>query len=145
MNSLMDIVTGCSNHLGWAPELRPGQQYWQAYQLEVAKLRKAIESGRRVPRQHATITNLALALEYSRRNRLPVHSPVTLLHRIPDALALAYTPPPVDDLDTAITRAVQWEKTHDDDQSLRWIHRLVRATGPGRRDVLVDWQQAHRG
>jgi hypothetical protein len=141
----LDIVTGCSNYLGWEPRLRPGQPYWEAYQLEVRKLRAAIESGRRIPKQQATLTNLALALEYSRRNHLPVHSPIALLHRIPEALALAYIPPAVSDLEAAITNAIAWEKTRDDDQSLRWIHRLVRASGPGRRDVMNDWKQAGRG
>lgn len=141
MTTLMDIVIGCENHLGWQPRPYPGKPGWYARSLEVMKLRKAIEQNRR----RTTLPQLSLALEYSRRKRLPVSSPINLLHRIDDALALANIPAPVSDTTRRITEAIQWEKDRDDTDSLRWIHLLARACGPGREDVLTEWQAAGRG
>lgn len=140
--TLLDIIIGCENFLGWTPPARPGVPAWKARTTEVYKLKNAMATK---PASIATIENLALALEYSRRKRLPIKSPITLLYRIPDALELANIDKPVSDLQAEIAAAIGWEKGCDDEGSLRWIHRLVRASGPGRGEVLQEWKAAGRG
>ena len=137
--TLMEIVVGCENYLGWQP--RPGIPMWQARSAEIGKLKRAISTGN----QQITIENLALALEYSRRKRIPISSPSGLLHRIGDALALAYTAPVPSEAALAIAEAIAWEQDRDDTDSLRWIHRLVRSAGPGQSAVLIEWEEAGRG
>lgn len=137
--TLMEIVVGCENYLGWQPG--PGVPMWKARSAEIGKLRKAIDRGNR----DVTLANLALALEYSRRKRIPIKSPSGLLHRIEEALELSYIPPAVSDLTAAITQAIGWEQDRDDEQSLRWIHRLTRAGGPARADVITEWKDSGRG
>lgn len=138
----MQIVVGCENYLGWQP---PSQSpsLNQARCLEVFKLKRAIASGN--PRRGITVEEIALALDYSRRKRLPVTSPLALLHRIPQALALAYRPTPVSDLAAQIAEAIDWERDRDDPDSLRWIYQLTRAHGPGRVEALEEWRTAGRG
>jgi hypothetical protein len=135
----MDIVTGCENYLGWQPN--PRQPLWKARSIEIAKLKRAIKDGPAT----TTIENLLLALEYSRRKRLPVTSPVGLAHRITEALALAYIPCTPCDVDERIREALQRERDRDDEHSLAWIYRLSRSSGPGRFEVLIEWEAAGRG
>ena len=91
----------------------------------------------------ATPRNLALALDFSRRRQLRVQSPVTLLYRISDALAFADNTPAANGTDQQITAAIRWEQGYDDDDSLRWIHRLTRSTAQV--EVLTEWRGAGRG
>lgn len=135
----MDIVTACENFLGWQPD--PHVPIWKARAREINKLQRAIGSGTK----NQTIANLRLALDYSRRKRLPIDSPYALLYRIPDALALAYIEPPMSDITRQINEAIRWEQGHDDAQSLRWIYRLTRCMGRGRDEVLDEWKAAGRG
>jgi hypothetical protein len=114
---------------------------WKARSAEIGKLKRAISASS----EEITIEHLALALEYSRRKRIPISSPSGLLHRIGDALALAYTAPTPSDAALAIADAIAWEQDRDDTESLRWIHRLVRCAGPGQADVLIEWSEAGRG
>ncbi len=136
---LQDIVVGCENYLGWQPA--PNLPHWKAVAIEINKLNRAIKKSP----QRTTIANLRLALDYSRRKQLPIDSPAALVHRIPDALALAYTPPPVSDTAADIEAAIRWEQGQDDPQSLRWIYRLTRSVGTGRDHVLAEWKAAGRG
>lgn len=139
----MAIVAACENQLGWQPPYQPDVPPQRTLSLEVYKLKKAMETSRF--RQLATPRNLALALEYSRQRRLPVKSPVGLLYRIPDALALASHTPTVAPIQERITASIRWEQARDDGDSLRWIHLLVRAAGPGQTEILQEWKQAGRG
>lgn len=141
MKTLTDLVIACENYLGFQPKYPPSVPRWRVLSLEVAKLKKAMAEN---PRLY-TFQNLQLALEYSRRKRLPIHSPKGLLYRIEDALELANVDKPISDLQAEITAAIGWEKDRDDDGSMRWIHRLVRAAGPGRIEVLDEWKAAGRG
>lgn len=143
MTTLIAIVEACENQLGWQPPYQPDVPPYRTRALEVHKLKKAMDTPRF--RQIATTRNLALALEFSRRRRLPVQSPVTLLYRIPDALAYADTTPAVSPVAMQITTAIRWEQAADDNDSLRWIHRLTRAAGPGQLDVLAEWEATGRG
>lgn len=140
MKTLTDIVIGCENFLGYIPPRKPGSPVWKARATEVVKLKKAMEG---VP--NATIENLALALEYSRRKRMGIKSPITLIFRIPDALELVYREKPMTDIATEIAAAIGWEKERNDELSLRWIHQLTRAAGPGRTEALSEWREASRG
>lgn len=135
----MDIVTACENFLGWQPA--PGIPIWKARAIEINKLQRAITSGTK----NQTLANLRLALDYSRRKRIPIDSPCALLHRIPDALKLAYIEPPMSDIASQINEAICWEQGRDDAQSLRWIYRLTRCMGRGRTEVLDEWKAAGRG
>lgn len=143
MTTLLDIVEACENQLGWQPPYRPDIPPYRTRAVEVHKLKKAMDTPRF--RQIANPHNLALALEFSRRRQLPVQSPVTLLYRIPDALVYANTSPVATSTAVRITTAIRWEQGVDDTDSLRWIHRLTRAVGPGQIDVLVEWKGAGRG
>lgn len=143
MTTLLEIVEACENQLGWAPPYQDSVPPFQTRALEVYKLKKAMAKPEF--QQVATPRNLALALEFSRRRQLSITSPVGLLYRIADALAYADTSPEATPIAVQIAAAVRWEQAHDDDQSLRWIHRLVRAAGPGQIDVLTEWKDAGRG
>lgn len=143
MTTLMAIVEACENQLGWQPPYQSHIPPHRTRALEVHKLKKAMTNPRF--EQIATAHNLALALEFSRRRHLSVQSPVTLLYRIPDALAYADTTPAATPIAALITAAIRWEQDVDDVDSLRWIHKLTRATGPGQVDILTDWTAAGRG
>lgn len=143
MTTLMAIVEACENQLGWQPPYKSDVPPFRTRALEVHKLRQAMTNPQFA--QMATPKNLALALEFSRRRKLPVHSPVTLLYRIPDALAYADTTPTATSVAQQIAAAIRWEQDVDDADSLRWIHRLTRAVGPGQVDILTDWKAAGRG
>jgi hypothetical protein len=143
MTTLMAIVEACENQLGWQPPYRPDVPPYRTRSLEVHKLRQAMTNPRFA--HMATLRNLALALEFSRRRQLPVQSPVTLLYRIPDALVYADTTPAATPVAQQVTVAIRWEQGIDDTHSLRWIHRLTRATGPGQVEVLTEWKAAGRG
>lgn len=143
MTTLLAIVEACENQLGWAPPYRDGVPHFQTRALEVHKLKKAMAKPEFS--ELATARNLALALEFSRRRQLPITSPVGLLYRIADALAYADDTPQASPIAVQIAAAVLWEQERDDDDSLRWIHKLVRAVGPGQFDVLTDWKDAGRG
>ena len=140
MTTLMDIITGCENQLGWQPA--PGVPMWKARSVEIGKLKKALASGQHC---NASIDNLALALEYSRRRRMPITSPSVLIHRIADAVALTYTPAPVSDITQQVTDAIRWEQELDDADAGYWIYRLMRSQGDGRLVVLQQWTAAGRG
>lgn len=143
MTTLMAIVEACENQLGWQPPYQPDVSPYRTRTIEVHKLKKAMETRRFA--QIATMRNLALALEFSRRRKLPIQSPITLLYRIPDALVYADTTPVENPLAMQVTTAIRWEQDVDDTESLRWIHRLTRAIGPGQTDVLIQWKAAGRG
>lgn len=143
MTTLLAIVQACENQLGWAPPYREGIPHFQTRAIEVHKLKKAMQKPEFA--QVANARNLALALEFSRRRQLPITSPVGLLYRIADALAYADTTPEVAPIAARIAAAITWEKGRDDEDSLRWIHRLVRAAGPGQVDILTEWTEAGRG
>lgn len=141
----MQIVEGCERYLGWQPPAAPENKPWVPYSAAVGQLKRVIASGKVTAPRNATVANLALALEYSRRRQLPLNSPVGLLYRIEDALALAHIEKPVSDIKAEVDAAVQWEKFQDDEHSLRWIYRLVRSTGDGRAKTLAEWREAGRG
>lgn len=143
MTTLMAIVEACENQLGWQPPYQPDVPPFRTMAIEVHKLKKAMESPRF--RVVANARNLALALEFSRRRHLPIQSPITLLHRIPDALAYADSTPVASPTAIQVTTAIRWEQSTDDIDSLRWIHRLTRAAGPGQVEVLTEWKAAGRG
>lgn len=140
MTTLMDIVVGCENYLGFMPKGRADDSLNRLRCLEVYKLKRAMAAHAR-----ASVETLALALEYSRRRRLSLTSPIALLYRIDDALKLANSPSGVTELEAAITAAIGWERDRDDENSLNWIYRLKRAAGPGRDEVLTEWKAAQRG
>lgn len=143
MTTLLAIVEACENQLGWVPPYKENVPVYQTRAVEVYKLKKAMANPEFA--QVANPHNLALALEFSRRRGLAVKSPITLLYRINDALAYADTGPTETTIAMQISAAVRWEQDHDDDDSLRWIHRLVRSSGAGQVDVLVEWKDAGRG
>lgn len=142
MRNLTELLTACENQLGWQAQPRPGQPAWKIRSAEVRKLKLAMAAR---PKHH-TLANLHLALEYSRRKRMPIASPLSLIHRIDEALALAPDPAgdAQPDIEIAIRDAITREKLHDDEHTRLWITRLVRCQGPGRFDVLAEWREAGR-
>lgn len=142
MNTVKDIVVGCENYLGWTPDYsRFTDEPWRVHVIEVGKLKRAMA---RNPAKF-TLANLALALEYSRRKRMTVRSPIGLLGRVDEALKRAVETEADTDIDTAIRVAVAWEYSQDDPESARWSMRLLRSQGAGRRDVLNEWKETGRG
>lgn len=138
--TLLAIVMDCENYLGLSPA-HPAIPRKTFRRAEVDRLKAAMAEK---PSLH-TIDNLRLALAYSRRKRLSLKSAVGLIYRIPAALELANVDKPVSDLAAQVAAAIRWEKDRNDDVSLRWIHQLARASGPGLADVLEDWKAASRG
>lgn len=139
--NLLDIVIACENTLGWLPSVTEKTPRWKARTNAVAVLKTAIAKD---PNKF-TIDNLDLAIEYSRRKRLPVKKPADLVFRVDDALELAADPFSISDIGQAMQDAVDWELNRKDDDSRRWIQRLTRAAGDGRQDVLAEWKADGRG
>lgn len=139
---MKDIVVGCENYLGWDPDYsRFAAEPWRVHIVEISKLKRAMAKN---PAKF-TLRNLALALEYSRQKRLTVNSPLGLLSRVDEALKRAADAHIDTDIEKAIKAAVAWEYSQDDPESARWLMRLLRAQGAGRRDVLSEWKEAGRG
>jgi len=136
---MTDIVVACENTLGWVPD--PGKPLWKARSVEAGKLNRAAAKD---PKK-VTVDNLALAVEFSRKRRRPVTSPLGLIHRIEDALVFARDETVLSDLGQAVQDAVNLELFMDRHDAGIWITRLTRAQGEFRLDVLNEWKEAGRG
>ena len=132
---LMKILSDCENHLGWIP---PGGNLYKSRAMHHSMLTRAMT------RQGIDEADLALAVAYCRRKRLPITHPLQLLPFVAEARTLAHTPH-LSDLDRRQIDAIEWEQGHGDDESSYWIGRLSRAIATGLADVLVEWMQAGRG
>lgn len=136
MTTATDVVVACENTLGWNPTVKPLRK---ARNIEAGKINRKLEADPRV-----TLEDFMLAIEYCRRKREPVTSPVALYWRIEDAKAMANAPVPSSALSTSIEQAMAWELAQLEPNE-HWIGRLTRAHGPHRDAVLSEWAGAGRG
>lgn len=138
MTTATDVVVACENTLGFTHA--PGKPLFRARSIEAGKIKKKIEADSKV-----TLDDFMLALEYCRRKREPIKSPVALYWRIEDAKAMANeTPAPTSDLSASVQAAMAWELAQLEPDE-HWIGRLTRAHGKHREMVLHEWRSSGRG
>jgi hypothetical protein len=132
-----ELVVAVENTLGWVPDHMKYGSVWKARSIEAGKINKKLKATPGV-----TLGDLELAMEYCRRKREHIASPVALFWRVDDAKAMANEVVELSDLSTDIQAALDWEMGHDLEEKELWVGRLARAHGPARSDVLTDWRKA---
>lgn len=136
MTTATDVVIACENVLGWNAMITP---LHKARAIEAGKINKKLAT-----EPDITLDDLMLAVEFCRRKRQPVTSPVALFWRVEDAKEMANEVVEISDLSTAVQTALAWEMLADvPDED--WIGRLTRAHGPVRAELLAEWTAAGRG
>lgn len=135
--TLTDFVEHVENTLGWVPPVTDKRPLWRCRQVEVVKLGRKIKER---PKLYA-MDNLLLAVEYCRRNKIELKSPVGVCFLVERALKETHVDE-VSDLDAAVDLAISeaWTASRDD-----WVRRLSRAVGPARADVVREWQHVRYG
>jgi hypothetical protein len=132
-----EFVVHCENTLGWVPD--ETKELWKARSIQAGRLNKAIKT-----KPHLyTWANLELAVEYLRRKRQPIKSPMFVLYVVEDALRLASqeSARPLADL---IDEAIRLERAQPALTSDSWVGQLTRAVGTYRPDAYDEWK-AERG
>jgi len=134
INKPLDFVIHCENVLGTS--YPTNQPLWQGRALEAKKLKAKMVKNP----QLYTWENLTLAVEYLRRRRQAVASPVVACWYVKPALGEAPTPEPARPLGDLIDEALadeQMQRLHGWQQ---WVSRLVRAQGDVRQEVYDEWR-----
>ena len=137
MTTAVEVVVACENTLGFVHT--PGKPLYRARALEASKILKKLGTDPKV-----TLDDLMLAVEYCRRRREPVKSPVALYWRVEDAKDMANEIVETSDLSASVEKAMSWELLQEPPNE-EWIGRLTRAHGDHRATVLSEWKLAHRG
>lgn len=137
---LMDLLTKCENDLGWQPTRRPGDNIYKARAITFRVMTRAME------REGHTEADVALAIAYCQRKRIPIANPLALLGMIGEARKIAAAPAArAGSLLEQQGQAVQWEAARSDEDSQQWIGRLTRSVGQGLLTTLEEWKAAGRG
>jgi hypothetical protein len=134
--TMTEVVEACENTLGWLPPAS-NKPRWRLVAAEVGKL---VAAQRKQP-DLVTFKNLEIALDYSRRKKMPVKSPVGLVYRIEEALEFVDTRE-ITPIQQQIDSALEWEAKHDLPDSSTWRSRLIRSSGTARDTTLADWREA---
>lgn len=135
----MTFVTAVENTLGWAPpegEVTEAKPLWKHRTIMAGRVNKAVAKD---PNLY-TWENLELAIEYCRRKKIEVKSPIGVLYKVKAALDLANTTA-VGDVSQQVQAAIDWELSNQRDGYHDWVGRLVRADGSARRDVVERWRR----
>lgn len=132
MKNATEFVTAVENTLGWCPP-EDDRPRWKVIAIEAGKVNRKIKTN---PALY-TWDNLQLALELLRRERREVKSPAAVLWHVERALKQAAVVEVVEDIDVAISDAVDEAM---DAGEYEWADRLVRARGTGRQRVLDEWK-----
>lgn len=132
-----EFVVHCENTLGYVPD--ETKELWKARSIQAGRLNKAIKT----KPQLYTWANLELAVEYLRRKRQPIKSPLFALYVVEDALRLARQEQdrPLGEL---IDEALHFERANSALTSHSWVDQLTRAVGKYRQDAYDEWK-AERG
>ena len=136
MTTATEVVVQCENVLGFTHTISP---LYRGRAIEAGKIKKKLKTTPGV-----TLDDLLLAIEYCRRRREPVKSPVALFWRVDDARQLANEAKSTSDVSTDVGSAMTWE-LEQQEVSEYWVGRLTRAHGPHRESVLAEWKGAGRG
>ena len=136
VKNAIEFVQLVENTLGWAPPLDDTTPLFKRRAIEAGKVKSKIAKNPTLYTWH----NLELAVEYLRRKRQGVKSPVGVLYKVEQAIAAANAPAPISSVGEDINRAIEVELSHGKEGSEDWVGRLIRADGPGRREVLDAWQ-----
>lgn len=133
------IVVQCENMLGWTPSDKV--PLYKARALEARKLNAQMEKDP----EKVTFDNLELAIEWSRKKRLPVKAPVALIYRIDKALEDVAVIEQHEDIARLIDDAVTKELTDKAFGYDAWVEKLYRARGAGRHTIYARWREARGG
>lgn len=128
-----ELVVLIENTLGWTPP--DHLPLWKSRSVEAGKINRQVEANPRLYTWH----NLELAVEYLRRKRQPVKSPVGVIYAVEKALEDAAAPPVQRPLGELIDSALAWEHEHELPDSAKWIGWLTRASGNARQGVYDEW------
>ena len=132
-----DFIIHCENTLGWVPD--ETKELWKARSIQAGRLNKAIA---KKPSLY-TWENLELAVEFLRRKRQPIKSPMFVLYVVEDALRAAQEAQ-VRPLGEQIDEAIAAEYSQPELTSMTWVDQLSRSVGQYRQDTLTEWR-AERG
>lgn len=136
----MDVVHLVEQTLGWAPA-PDGKPLWKARAIEAAKLKRKIATNPGLYSWH----NLELAVEWCRRHKETVPSPVSICWRVERALREANAPRAPRPIGDLVDEAMELEMSRlESPGAHEWVVRFTRATGDARLDVLDEWLKAGR-
>lgn len=138
-----EFVELVENQLGWAPpieEVTERKPLWKHRIIMAGRVKKVIEKDPNLYTWH----NLELAIEFCRRKRIEIKSPMGVLYKVKQAVD-ASADTKVTDLEAERNAAIEWELAHQRPGHEEWVGRLVRADGSARRDVLELWRSEGRG
>lgn len=137
LTNAMQLVAHVENTLGWLPTGKG--TVWSQRALEAAKIKRKMGEN---PTLYS-YGNIALAVEYLRRKRQPVASPVAALFYVEAALEHHHAAP-VRPLGAQIDEAIRDELARPDAVSSSWVSRLTRVVGTARQQMYDEWL-AERG
>ncbi len=137
-SQLMKILNECENELGWVPN-ETGIDTYRA-RAAMHKVMSYAKDKKRVSDE-----DLRLALNYCKRRRMPIVSPLQLFGFVEEAKKFAAPVAPTGSLEPERNAAIGWEHGKNDTDAGVWIGRLTRAQGDGLADVLAAWREAGRG
>lgn len=140
-----DLIKVIENELGWAPSWDDPRPMWKIRATEVSKMKAVIkklerEGGKKAKGRY-TLENLQIAVEYLKRKKEYIKSPVGVVYAVERALEEAAEEMHESDLDLEVEAALKIMRREGDEVNAR---RLTRAQGSARQMVLDEWR-ASRG
>lgn len=138
-----EFVELVENTLGWAPppdKITDKTPLWKHRMIMAGRVKKKIAEDPRLYTWH----NLELTVEYCRRKKIAIQSPLGVFWKVKAAVDTANVTD-TGQLEAQINEAIEWELEHQQPEHSEWVGRLVRADGSARADVLALWQRERRG
>lgn len=132
-----EFVEMCENVLGWTPD--SSKPLWKARQIMAGRVNKTRASN---PTLYSWL-NLELTVEWLRRKRQMIQSPLFVFYKVEEAVREANRPEPPRPLTDLIAAALADEMMNPTPSDF-WVGRLTRSAGLARQDVYDEWV-AERG
>lgn len=139
-----DLLKVVENELGWCPAWDDPRPPWKIRATEVSKLKRVIkkmEKDNPRLRGEYTIENLLITVEYLKREKEHIKSPVYLAYALERALEWHHDMR-LGDLEARVEAAKVQVRTHlAGAERERWLQQLTRARGDALVDLLSEWEQ----
>lgn len=138
IRTMTDLVKHIENTLGWCAPWDDPRPPWKIRAVEVGKLKRVVAKD---PKLY-TMDNLLLAVEYLRRKREPVKSPVGVVYAVERALkelpSLEARPDVQERLERALSVVRGWP---EGPARRRWERRLAVAQGAVLNETLDEFYE----
>jgi hypothetical protein len=138
----VELVKYIENTLGWTWPWEETDPPWKLRAAEAGKLKRVAKKGVRGKR-NLTIEDLKLTVDWMRRERITVQSPVAIIYYVERALKAQADSLEVGDLEQATIDAIREVQASNlsDDEKQDWVRRLRRVAGWS---VVEEWRADER-